>query len=69
MVTGRVEFRTRGGNVQPAESVVYVVDANTGNFAAYLLPWNSAAASFNFTQMTPMVLLGKGTARNFEIRE
>lgn len=69
MVTGRANFRSSVGNVRPADSVVYVADANTGRFAAYALPWNRSAAAYNFAQTNPMVLIGKGTARSYELRE
>jgi hypothetical protein len=67
MVTGAANFRYGGGSVRPAESVVYVADANTGHYVAYMLPWNRNAAQYNAGQVNPMVPLGKGTARNIEI--
>jgi expansin (peptidoglycan-binding protein) len=67
MVTGAASFRTQGGNVRPAESVVYVTDANTGRYVAYWLPWNRAAEQYNFAQASPMLVLGKGSARNLEL--
>ncbi|HUG66816.1 MAG TPA: hypothetical protein VMM76_03625 [Pirellulaceae bacterium] len=67
MVTGAANFRTQGGNVAPAESVVYVADANTGRYVAYWLPWNKIAAQQNFPQASPMQVLGAGSARNIQI--
>ncbi len=67
MVTGAANFRTQGGNIKPAESVVYVADANTGHYVGYWLPWNRAAAQYNFTQASPMQVLGKGSARNIQV--
>jgi hypothetical protein len=68
MVTGAAEFRyAQGGNVRPAQSVVYIADGNTGRYAAYMLPWNRQAAQFNFAQVNPMILLGKASARNIEV--
>jgi len=67
LVTGAANFRTGGGNMRPAQSVVYVADANTGRYAAYMLPWNRSAAQYNFAQVNPFVLLGKGTARNIQL--
>lgn len=64
MVTGVANIRSSAGNVRPAESIVYVADSNTGNYAAYMLPWNRSAAQYNFAQANPMVLIGRGTARN-----
>ena len=67
MVTGQADFRVQGGNIQPAQSVVYVADSNTGRWAAYWLPWNRQAASYNFTQASHMCVLGKGAARNIQL--
>ena len=67
MVTGRASFR--GSGVRPADSVVYVVDGNTGNFAAYILPWNRQAVNVGVVQANPMKLIGKGRARSLEIVE
>ncbi len=67
MVTGNANFRTQGGNTVPAESVVYVADANTGRYVGFWLPWNRAAAQYNFAQAFPMQVLGTGSARNIQI--
>jgi hypothetical protein len=67
LATGKATFRSGGGNVRPAESIVYVADENTGRFAAYYLPWNRQASQYNFAQASPMILLGKGSARNIEL--
>lgn len=67
MVTGSADFRTQGGNIAPAECVVYVADANTGRYVGYWLPWNRQAAQYNFAQASPMVVLGKGSARNIQV--
>jgi hypothetical protein len=67
MVTGQLNFRASGGNIRPAQCVVYVADANTGNFVAYGLPWDRAAASYNVPQAMPMYVLGAGKARAIDI--
>jgi len=67
MVTGAANFRTQGGNVRPAQSVVYVADSNTGHWVAYWLPWNRAAAQYNFAQASQMLVMGKGSARNIQV--
>lgn len=67
MVTGAANFRTQGGNLAPAETVVYVADANTGRYVAYWLPWNRQAAQYNFAQASPMQVLGTGSARNIRL--
>ncbi len=40
LVTGVVQFRT-GGTTRPARCVAYVVDATTGRYAAYGVPWST----------------------------
>lgn len=67
MVTGQASFRVQGGNIRPAESVVYVADSNTGRWVAYWMPWNRQAATYNFAQASPMLVLGKGSARNIQV--
>ncbi len=67
MVTGAANFRTQGGSITPAQSVVYVADANTGNYVAYWLPWNRQAQQHDFTQAFKMRVLGKGSARNIQV--
>jgi len=67
MVTGAANFRTQSGNIAPAESVVYVADANTGRYVGYWLPWNRTAAQYNFTQASAMMVLGTGSARNIQV--
>lgn len=70
LVTGLANFVGRGGNTRLASSVAYVIDANTGGFAAYGVPWNTSAAARGGQQMAPMVLLDKGTVRTMAaIRE
>ena len=67
MVTGHTQF-VRGTGVQtPAMCVLYVMDANTGNFAAYGLLWNRTAARTPGTQQGTLLLLQSGKARTLEI--
>lgn len=67
MVTGGISPRSLRGRMNVAQCVVYVADTTTGRYAAYMLPWDPTAASFNFAQANPMILLGKGTARKIPI--
>lgn len=68
MVTGMANFRTASaGNIRPAASIVYVADSNTGNYAAYSLPWNRQAQQVNVAQFNPMVLIGAGSARQVAV--
>ncbi len=63
MATGMMNVKSYSGNVTLAESIVYVVDTNSGNYACYGLPWNKQALNWNAFQPSGMVLLGKGSAR------
>ncbi len=68
MVTGVTPMQRGSGGLQPADSLVYVADANTGNFAIYAIPWNRQATVTNRPQEAPMVVLLAGSARSVEIR-
>jgi hypothetical protein len=64
LATGRFEPRQNVSNVRPANSVVYVADSNTGNYVAYMLPWNQQLANAGGAQAAAMVAVGRGSARN-----
>ncbi len=68
MVTGQATISGGSSAMKPADCLVYVADATTGNFAVYTIPWNRQAAAANRGQQSPMKLVFKGTARNLEIR-
>lgn len=68
MVTGQMNFVRGTALGRPAQSVVYVIDANTGNFASYGFTWRRDAAATARPQGGAMVLLDKGTARTAAIR-
>ncbi|MFV1965846.1 MAG: hypothetical protein ACC628_10515 [Pirellulaceae bacterium] len=67
LVTGQAVFRNISGNVRLADSVVYVMDANSGRFAAYSIPWNRTAFTSNVSQSSAMYLLGSGDARQIAL--
>lgn len=70
IVTGQADFQRAGtGGGVPAMSAVYVADANSGNFVAYGLMWNRTAARANTPQKGTFVPLGKGAARDLQIRD
>ncbi len=69
MVTGQVQFRRGAGAQMPAMCVVYVADANTGNFAAYGMLWDRTMAAGGRPQEGMLKLLSTGKARTLEIRE
>ncbi len=64
LVTGFVQFRT-GGITRPARCVAYVVDATTGRYAAYGLPWSSQ----NRPQTGALALLDVQDSRTAAIRD
>lgn len=68
MATGMTNVKNYSGNVSLADSIVYVVDTSTGNYACYGLPWNKQALNWNAFTPSPMVLLGRGSARQATIR-
>ena len=69
IVTGQADFQRGAGAASPAPSAIYVADANTGNFAAYGLMWDRTRARSNTPQQGRFVLIGKGAARDLQIRQ
>ena len=70
LCTGVANLKTTGGsNFKFADSVVYVADANTGNWAAYLLPWSDNMTSNNQTIVGRFRLIGTGKAREIVKRD
>ncbi len=69
LVTGVVDFLRGAAIARPAGSVVYVCDTNTGNIAAYGIPWNRTAAAAGRPQRGALVLLDVAKARNPDIIE
>ncbi len=69
MVTGAASFRRGGTLAMPAGSVVYVADANTGNFAAYGILFNGTQFKSAVPQLGVLKKLGAGKARALAIRE
>ena len=66
MVTGSWRFRSQTSQRRPSDSLVYVVDSASGNFAAYAVPWNKLAANKGRQgkHVDEIILLDKGTARD-----
>ena len=71
LLTGLADFSRGSGSGanRPGASVVYVVDANTGNFASYGVPWNPAKVSRGTAQGGALIPLASGTARMSAVRE
>lgn len=65
MVTGMVPLK----GYQGVTCVAYVVECNTGNFAAYAVPWNRRAYASGAAQQAELVLLQVGSARTATLRE
>lgn len=68
MVTGMAGLRGGGSGMRPSECLVYVADANSGNLAAYAVPWNQTLASRGGVQQRQMMPVFKQAARNVQIR-
>jgi len=64
MVTGAATMTRGGSQNTAADCIVYVADQNTGNFAAYGLALNRTRYAAGAPQISPMILVGKGSARN-----
>ena len=69
MATGMVAFKGFSGAQRPANCVVYVCDANTGRFGAYVIPWTPGAFAAGALQINEMKLLTAGEARGVEVRK
>jgi hypothetical protein len=67
--TGRVSIQGTYGNQRPAASICYVVDANTGNVAAYCFPWNASRNATGAAQFTEMTSVAKWKSRSVNLRE
>ena len=65
MVTGRVRWnaKLKKGAVEPSRSVVYVMDQNSGRWAAYGFGWNVTKGKAGVFQEGPLKKLFVGAAR------
>ena len=66
MVTGAWSFRNQSGQMRPSDSLIYVVDSSSGNYAAYAVPWNKLVSNKGRqgTHLGKIELLDKGTSRD-----
>jgi hypothetical protein len=64
MVTGQIGSVGNYGGQRPAGCLCYVVDANSGDVAAFSFPWAKAATSAGVTQATEMRVVQKWKVRN-----
>ncbi len=68
MATGQYLAIGTTGNVRPASTVLYVVDANSGNGAVYSVPWNSSVAAGGGAQSSVMIRMGIFKTRQIVVR-
>jgi hypothetical protein len=69
MTTGAINFPRGATAARPGNSVVYVLETTTGNYAAYGIPWRRELAATGRPQTAALLLLDVGTARTAAIRE
>lgn len=70
MVTGQTQLRQIKGLMgSPLTCLAYIVECNTGNFAAYAVPWNPRAYAGGQQQEGKLMLLQVGSARTAAVRE
>jgi len=68
LVTGQLNSSGGyAGGGRLANSICYVVDANSGEVAAFGFPWNKTAVNNGGVQAFPMIPMGKWSAR--ELRQ
>lgn len=63
LVTGDALTVGQSSNVRPAQTLVYVVDARSGFFAAFTIPWNRTMANSNAPQNGTFTMVGGGQIR------
>ncbi len=70
MVTGYIRNSRRSSlNQNAAQCAVYIVEATSGSFAAYTVPWQESLFRAGRPQLGELVLLGVGSVRTAAIRE
>ncbi len=69
MVTGVAVATSTTGGPRPGNSLVYITDATSGMFAAYAVPWDRTAEAGGRLQSGPLVFVGGGPIRNFQLRD
>jgi hypothetical protein len=69
LTTGTFNGGASSGGAKPAASVCYVVDANTGDVAAFGFPWSRSVTTSGGIQSMPMVPLQKWQARSVDLRQ
>ena len=70
MVTGLWNYRSQTGQIRPSNSIIYIVDASTGNFVAYAVPWSKAISNKGRqgNHLGGFQLLGVGKSRTMQLQ-
>ncbi len=68
LVTGDMVVPSVSGRPRPGGTLVYVTNISTGMFAAYAVPWDRTAEAAGQIQTGPLVYVGGGPVRNYQIR-
>ena len=69
LVTGTAIPTGFTAGARPGNCLVYVTDATSGMFAAYAIPWDRTAEAGGRLQSGPLVFVGGGPIRNFQLRD
>ncbi len=69
MVTGTAIPTGISVGSRPGNCLVYITDATSGMFAAYAIPWDRTAEAGGRLQSGPLVFVGGGPIRNFQLSE
>ena len=69
MVTGASNFARGLAGSRMGNSVVYVVDSNTGRYVVYGVPWRREFQSAGRPQIGKLILLDAGNARTAAVRQ
>ena len=66
LVTGMWSFRSQSGQMRPSDSLIYVVDSSSGNYAVYAVPWNKLVSNKGRQgwHIDEIILLDKGSSRD-----
>ena len=64
MTTGAINFPRGATAARPGNSIVYVLETTTGNYAAYGIPWRRELAATGRPQAAALQLLDVGTAQD-----
>ena len=62
MITGRADFPRASNRPIGANTLVYVLNTATGNFAAYAIPFDRTKGTANVGQQGTLILMGSGQA-------